>query len=138
MARELGIAAPFAVQAVVRMIAAALTLAACRLALKRRGYEQGSLMFLAFNAFYLLLFNPRTENCTYVVAGLPMAVFAARALLWYHQRAIAGLLIVLMPVMGASYEITRGSNQWICPGVCLVFLMYVIFLLLENTQAPQK
>lgn len=137
-ARELGIAAPFAVQAVVCMIAAALTLAACRLALKRRGNEQGSLMFLAFNAFYLLLFNPRTENCTYVVAGLPMAVFAARALLWYHQRAIAWLLIVLMPVMGASYEITRGSNQWICPGVCLVFLMYVIFLLLENTQAPQK
>ncbi len=135
MAWDLGITVPFAVQTVVRMIAAALTLAACWLALKRRGNEQGSLIFLAFNAFYLMLFNPRTENCTYVVAGLPMAVFAARALLWYHQRAIAWLLIALMPVMGASYEITRGSNHWICPGVCLVFLMYVIYLLSEKTQA---
>ena len=138
MARALGITAPFAVQAVVRMIAAALTLAVCLLALKRRGNEQGSFMFLAFNAFYLLLFNPRTENGTYVVAGLPMAVLAARALFWYHQRAIAWLLIALMPVMGASYEITRGPNHWICPGVCLVFLMYVIFILLENTQASPK
>ena len=40
MARALGITAPFAVQAVVRMIAAALTLAVCLLALKRRGNEQ--------------------------------------------------------------------------------------------------
>ncbi len=135
MARALGITAPFAVQAVIRMIAAALTLAACRLALKRRGNEQGSLMFFTFNTCYLLLFNPRTENGTYVVAALPMAVFAARALLWDHRRAIAWLLIVLIPVMGASYEITRGSNHWLCPGVCLLFLMYVIFLLLENTQA---
>jgi len=85
-----------------------------------------------------LLFNPRTENGTYVVAGLPMAVLAARALFWYHQRAVAWLLIALMPVMGASYEITRGSNHWLCPGVCLVFLIYVIFLPLMNTQAPSK
>jgi hypothetical protein len=67
-----------------------------------------------------------------------MAVLAARALFWYHQRAVAWLLIALMPVMGASYEITHGPNHWICPGVCLVFLMYVIFLLLENAQASPK
>ena len=136
MARPLGITAPFAVQAVVRMIAAALTLAFCWLGLKRRGNEHGSLMFFTFNACYLLLFNPRTENMTYVVAGLPMAVFAARALLWDQRRAIAWLLIVLILVMSASYEITRGNNNWVCPGVCLVFLMYVIFLLLVNIQAP--
>jgi hypothetical protein len=138
MARALGIIAPFYVQAVVRVIAAALTLAFCWLGLKRRGNEHGSIMFLAFNACYLLLFNPRTENCSYVVAGLPMAVFAARALLWDHRRAIAWLLIALILAMSASYEITRGSNLWLCPGVCLVFLMYVILLLRVNIQAPSK
>ena len=126
MARALGITAPFAVQAVVRMIAAALTLALCWLVLKRRGNEHGSLMFFTFNTCYLLLFNPRTENDTYVLAGLPMAVFAARALLWDQRRATAWLLIALIVVMSASYEITRGSNYWICPGVCLVFLTYVL------------
>ncbi len=138
MARALGVIAPFYVQAVVRAIAAALTLAFCWLGLKRRGNEHGSIMFLAFNACYLLLFNPRTENCSYMVAGLPMAVFAARALLWDHRRAIAWLLIALILAMSASYEITRGSNLWLCPGVCLVFLMYVIFLLRVNIQAPSK
>lgn len=134
----MGINVPNAVRTVVRAAAAAVTLGLCGLALKRWGHVRGTVLFLSFNICYLMLFNPRTENNTYVIAGLPMALFASWAFLCDGWRAVGGLLAALILVMSASYEITRGVNHWVSPSACLVFLVYLIYLLLADLRPASK
>lgn len=128
----MGINVPTAVRTVLRLAAAALTLVLCRFALKHRGHARGAVFFYTFNVCYLMLFNPRTENNTYVIAGVPMALFASRAILCDGWKGIGLILAALAPIMSASYEITRGVNHWVCPSICLVFFLYSIWLCLAD------
>jgi alpha-1,2-mannosyltransferase len=120
------------VQLAVRGGAALLTLLLCRLGLKRWGHEGGTILLLSFSACYMLLFNPRTENNTYALLGLPLAFFAASALLVNRWFLITGFLVALTVFMSASHEITRGHNYWLSPTSCLLFLLYLTALLARS------
>ena len=132
--RSLGVRVPFTLQTVMRASAALLTLAVSWLGLRRWGHEWGTLLLLSFSACYILLFNPRTENNTYVLLAIPMALFATRAFLVERWFLVGSILTALTICMSASYEITRGHNFWLSPASCLVFLAYVISLLIINRK----
>lgn len=121
----LGVAVPVEIQTIVRGLAAVAVLALCFAALKRWGRERGTVFVLGFAACYTLLFNPRTENNTYVLSAIPVALFAALEFVIGRRRVIGGLLVLLIALMAGSYEITRGHNYWLCPGACLVFFAYL-------------
>lgn len=129
-----GINVPTAVRTVFRLVAAAATFGLCRLALNRWGHIQGTVLFFSFNVCYLMLFNPRTENNTYVIAGMPMALFAAWALLCDRWRVAGAVLAALVLIMSATHEITRGVNHWVSPTACLLFSAYLIFLLVADVR----
>jgi len=130
----LGIDTTFSVQMGVRIAAGVGALALCLLGLRRWGHLHGTLLFFGITASYTLLFNPRTENNTYIVAAVPMALYAAWALLRDRWRPAGWTLVAAILVMSASYEITRGNNHWVCPAMCLFFMVYLIGLLITNKR----
>ena len=87
--QSLGIETPYAVQAAIRGLAAMLTLGLCRLGVRLWGNVRGEVLLLAMASCYLMLFNPRTENTSYVLLGPSLAVFAAWAFLVDRRSAIA-------------------------------------------------
>jgi hypothetical protein len=133
-----GINIPTAIRTAVRIAAAVGALFLCRLALNRWGHIRGTLFFFGFNVCYLMLFNPRTENNTYVIAGMAMALFAAWALLYDRQHAVGGILVAMILATSASYEITRGINHWVCPGLCLIFSAYLTGMLLLDRPPAEN
>src|SRR3989304_8373190 len=88
IAQSLGIETPYAVQAAIRGLAAMLTLGLCRLGVRLWGNVRGEVLLLAMASCYLMLFNPRTENTSYVLLGPSLAVFAAWAFLVDRRSAI--------------------------------------------------
>lgn len=132
IARSIGYFIPPPIQHAIRVLAAGVILGLSWLGLRRWGHERGTLLFFSFTACFVLLFNPRTENCSYVLAGVPMALFASWAFLYEGRRVTGALIAAASVIMAATYEITRGYNDWISPSVCLGFLLYLIWLLLAT------
>jgi hypothetical protein len=135
LAHSLGIKVSHEVRTLSRVAAAGLTLVLCWFGLRRCDHPGGAILLYSFSACFLMLFNPRTENTTYVVLGVPMALFAAKEFLAEHKVLNGAAIALLILAMSASYGITRGSNHWITPGTCLVFFSYITYLLLSNRQS---
>lgn len=134
--RSLGLHVPVPWQTVLRGAAALLTLAMCWVGLRRWGHQAGSLLLLTYTAGYILLFNPRTENNTYVLLAIPLGFFAAHAFLVARRLPLGALLAALTVFMSASYELTRGHNYWLNPVSCLLFLACVTFLMSRKPATP--
>jgi hypothetical protein len=81
-----------------------------------------------------MLFNPRTENTSYVLLGPSLAVFAAWAFLVDRRSAIGWMLLGIIVGVTGSYEITRGPNYWLSPSLCLIFAGYLTYLVLAGRQ----
>jgi len=127
----LGIHLGFTIQATIRVAAGIAALALCWIGLRRWDHARGTLLFFALTACFTLLFNPRTENNTYVVAGVPMALFASRAFLCDSRPVTGGLLAAGIVSITANYQIA-GTNHWLCPAVCLLFFFYLVYFLLAE------
>ena len=132
--QSLGIETPYAVQAAIRGLAAMLTLGLCRLGVRLWGNVRGEVLLLAMASCYLMLFNPRTENTSYVLLGPSLAVFAAWAFLVDRRSAIGWMLLGIIVGVTGSYEITRGHNYWLSPSLCLIFAGYLTYLVLAGRQ----
>jgi hypothetical protein len=81
-----------------------------------------------------MLFNPRTENNSYVILSPSVAVFAAWAFFVDRWKLVGWVLVAIVAGISGSYEITRGPNYWLSPSLCLIFLAYVTYLLLARRQ----
>ena len=132
--QSLGIDTPYAVQTTIRALAAVLTLGLCLLGVRPRRDVRGAVLLLAMASCYLMLFNPRTENNSYVLLGSSLAVFAAWAFLVDRRRAVGYALAAIVVGISASYEITRGSNYWLSPSLCLIFAGYLTYLVLAGRR----
>ena len=133
MMQACGIHVALSVQSIVRAGAAVLTLALGWLGLKRWGQIRGAVLLFTLTAVYLMLFNPRTENNTYVFLGPALAVFSAWEFL-VDRRMVMGVVLVLMVLLiSASYEIASririGPTVWLSPMTCVLFLGYVLLRL---------
>ena len=117
---------------VVRVCAAAATLILCWLASRRFAEPARAMFLLTFGAIYLVLFNPRTEGLSYVILGVPVALWAARELLdarWPRDwRVASGVFLVAFCLsMQFSTQITGGEkNYWVRPLGAALFAALVI------------
>jgi len=136
--QSLGIETPYAVQAAIRGLAAMLTLGLCRLGVRLWGNVRGEVLLLAMASCYLMLFNPRTENNSYVLLGSSLAVFAAWAFLVDRRSAVGWMLLGIIVGVTGSYEITRGPNYWLSPSLCLIFAGYLTYLVLAGRQPKRE
>jgi hypothetical protein len=132
--QSLGINPPYPVEAVIRALAAGLTLGLAWLGVRAWGDVRGAVLVLALASCYLMLFNPRTELNSYAILGPSVAVFAAWALLVDRWKAIGWMLVAIVIGISASYEIA-GRNYWLSPSLCLIFAGYLTYLVLADRQA---
>ncbi len=80
---------------------------------------------------YLLLFNPRTENNSYVMLSPAIAVFFVRAWFVEHRAAKAGWLCAAAVAIFAGHDfcavVTPQSEVvWVCPLVGVAFVAALI------------
>src|SRR5574337_895409 len=132
--QSLGIDTPYPVQAIIRALAAGLTLRLTWLGVRGWGDVRGAVLLLAMASCYLVLFNPRTELNSYAILGPSLAVFAAWAFLVDRWKAIGWMLVVIVVGISASYEIVGGRNYWLSPSLCLIFSGYLTYLVLADRQ----
>jgi peptidoglycan/xylan/chitin deacetylase (PgdA/CDA1 family) len=148
---SVGLEVPFRVQTALRVVAALATLGLCARVVRRWDTVHAAAGVLALAAGYLMLFNPRTEGGSYVVAAVPLSAFAAWAFL-VDGAAVAGWTLTALSVgWVASYDISRGLwlavrrahgifggvppaerafdyRYWLAPALAVVFVVYVTHL----------
>lgn len=125
-----GLDVPQRVQMVVRVIAAALTLAACWLAGRRNSPSQAGVLLFTYAMCYLMLFNPRTENNTYSALAPAIGVCFAQAVLVRRNRIEAAFLFLVAAAIVGTYEIGRLFSPperaiWLSPLACSCFTVWL-------------
>jgi hypothetical protein len=112
----------------LRAIAAAGTLGLAWLALRRYGPARGGFVCMLLAAWYLLLFNPRTETNTYVLLAPFVGILVASAALDSKTPArflglAAFALILCCENWGPLHKLT---NLWLKAAATLVFGGFLI------------
>lgn len=137
--RTIGVNLPQMARTVMQLIAAALTLWVCRLGLKRGGRLQGTWLLGAWAAWYLVLFNPRTETNSYVL----LAPFVAVAVLltWMGGARKAewlGLLVLGLALGCDNYgrSFHNLTTIWLKPLTALVFGGWLLWRLRSLPMRP--
>lgn len=106
-------------QTLIRAGAAALTFAACLLAVwKTPDALRRALTVLFFSAIYLMLFNPRTETNSYIILGIFIALLGAyEGLINRRPLPAAAWLAVALLLGTENYGdwIYRPTNLWLKP-----------------------
>jgi alpha-1,2-mannosyltransferase len=126
---------PRAVEVVVQASAGLATAGLCRLAVRRWDPVPAALFFLAISGSYVLLFNPRTETNGYVLVGTAVAFLAAVALM-VEDRRVEGIVLVLIQMgLALGWNFTRGQNQPLSAGLCVLFVGLIVHRLLAD-QPP--
>jgi hypothetical protein len=123
--KTLGVDIPEGARTVIRLAAAAVTLAAGWWICRRQPRAQAGLLVFTLAAAYLMLFNPRTERNTYCLLAPSLALFTAQAVI-DQQRARAALYLGLIGLFLVSHPLgnllTGGPTVWIKPLLCAIFL----------------
>lgn len=117
---------PESVLTIVRAIAAVLTLGLCWMASRRFGDVGRAVILYTLGAIYLTLFNPRTEGLSYIILGVPAAMWAVREL--HHRRwATAAFFIVFaLSTQFSTQFALNHKNYWVRPLGAAVFAALVI------------
>jgi hypothetical protein len=130
LAWTLGWHMPHSILMVLRVFAALGTLWACVLARRRFLEPHASELVAAFAVAYLMLFNPRTQANSYVMAAPFAALFAAR------YRSIAMLAIVIS--WSTHPRVLRFTEYWLKPLACVCFCVLLIKEVLQEDVRPSR
>ena len=133
----LGWIIPQSLLAMMQVVAAIGTVGLCLLAKRRWNEPQRSVFLAALSACYLMLFNPRTEENSYVILagilGIPAAV-----LYLDQRRLIGGSMLVGIGIWfscdGWAYHLT---DPWLKPLACVVATILLIRELLRRDSPGQ-
>jgi len=112
-----------------RLAGAVATLGLCTIGVARFGWRgQGAWLLLAWPTCYLLLFNPRTEEGSYLNLALLGGLYAA--LVWQSEgrRRLAWALGVLCLGLGTQLYgdwLYRPTDLWLKPLLCVVFMGFL-------------
>jgi alpha-1,2-mannosyltransferase len=135
LTRLFGLHVPRVVQVVVQATAGLAIVGLCRLAVRRWDPVPAALFLLAASGSYVLLFNPRTETNGYVLVGTVVAFLAAVALM-IEGRRVEGIVLVLIQMgLALGWNVTRGQNQPLSAGLCVLFIGLIVHRLLAD-QPP--
>jgi alpha-1,2-mannosyltransferase len=126
-----GINSPPHWQTVIRIVAAIATMALCREARRRFESSRALIDVYALATAYLLLFNPRTENNSYLLLSPVLGVLWVRAQFVEGQKARAALLCAAAVAIFAGHELCglltpQAGFVWICPLVCALFALDLV------------
>lgn len=122
---KLGLVLPTAALTAIRAIAALLTLWVAWLATRRQDRRFAALDLFALSVCYLMLMNPRTEENTYIMFSVVLALFAA-IFRWSAIGPWRNWLLIAFAVLLGCHNygnwIFRPTEFWLKPLVCLAFL----------------
>jgi len=133
-----GYDAPALLKTMVRLLFALIYFGLAALAVRRLSRSEAAWTVGALSADYLMLFNPRTETCSYVFLG----PFVASLALFYTPQqgrkwlsyalgfAALGLACDAFPKLGA-FSIHDMTDRWFKPLIALVFLPILIRFIFE-------
>jgi hypothetical protein len=111
---------------IVRAIAALLTLALCFFASRRFGTVARAVILYTLGAIYLTLFNPRTEGLSYIILGLPGAIWAVRELRDRRWWTAAFFVFFTLSTQFSTQIALNHKNYWVRPLGAAVFAALVI------------
>ena len=136
---QLGYNAPDEAKTVVRILFALIYFGLGAMAVRRLSRVEAAWVVGALSADYLMLFNPRTETCSYVFLG----PFVASAAVWclgqptrrrlgcFLVFAAIGLACDAFPKIGA-FSIHDMTDRWFKPLMALLFLPVVVGFIFES------
>jgi alpha-1,2-mannosyltransferase len=111
---------PQSMLAAVQVVMAAGTLAICLKAAQRWDGANRALVLTTMSAFYLMLFNPRTESNSYIIMTPILTIPAAALWLdWGRPQAAWAMwaIAICMSCDGWEYHLT---HPWLKPAICLL------------------
>jgi hypothetical protein len=129
-----GLVLPALALTILRVASALATLLLGLLARRRQDSAQAAFSLFALSTSYLMLMSPRTEENTYIMLAVPMALFAM-LLLWPEgpidgSRTCRGWMIVALCIALGAHAygnwIFRPTKLWLKPLICIVFLTTLI------------
>jgi alpha-1,2-mannosyltransferase len=127
----------------LRLVAALLTLSVAWAAVRRLDHRTGTLVTLMLSAWYLALFNPRTEEGSYLsIAVLTMlAALAERRRSRAWSNPVSVMLGVAVLGLGAHFYgdwIYRPTQMWLKQAVTLTLFVYLVWVVFagRNLAAP--
>ena len=128
--KMLGLDAPPALRTAVRLVAAVFTLSVCWIAMRRFPPRQAAVYLFSFAVAYAMLFNPRTENNTYIALAAAIGLFFAQACLAGHRRTAACLAALAIGIVSSrmvgGWFGTRFQAVWLAPIMGVCFLGYLV------------
>lgn len=140
-----GYDAPILLKTIVRVLFAMIYLGLGWVAIRRINCIEAAWAVGALSANYLMLFNPRTETCSYVFLG----AFIASATIYYAQQrshkwlsyglgfAALGLACDAFPKIG-DFSIHDMTDRWFKPLLALLFLPVLIQFILEKRKTSSS
>lgn len=136
--KMLGLDAPPAVRTATRLIAAVMTLALCWIAQRRFSAEQAAATIFSFAVAYVMLFNPRTENSTYVAMATSIGLFFALACLDNRRRTAGWLAAVAIGIVSSrmvgGWFGTPFQAVWLAPIMGVGFLGFLVYCTLAGRE----
>ena len=132
----------YELKTVVRVIFALVYFGLAWLAARRLGRVEAAWVIGALSADYLMLFNPRTETCSYVFLGpwvaslalLYAQQFRAKWLVWGLAFASLCLACDGFPKIG-HFSIHDMTDRWLKPLIALLFLPVLIQFIFEQRKS---
>jgi len=107
----------------IRVLAAAATLGLAWLAIRRYDSARGAFVCLMLSAWYLLLFNPRTETNSYVLLAPFVGILVASAI--RNPQHVGRLVALVAYAAILSCEnwgpLHKLTNLWLKAAASLVF-----------------
>ena len=137
---HIGLNAPQALKTLARGLFALLYLGLGVAAVRRLGIAASAWAAGALAADYLMLFNPRTETCSYVFLGPFVAslalYYAAQGRAWLARGlgfAALGLACDAFPRLG-SFSVHDLTDRWFKPLLALLFLPALIWFIYQSRR----
>ena len=109
-------------------------------AVRRLGRTGAAWSIGALSAVYLVLFNPRTETCSYVILG----PFTASLALWYLQRGGPRWLVWALGAASLGFAcdaipyLHEMTDRWLKPLLALLFLPVLLNFIFQGRTGPGR
>ena len=136
-----GVDVPQAAKTVARVVFALGYLGLGAMAVRRLAIAESAWAVGALAADYLMLFNPRTETCSYVFLGPFVASLAlyhgAQGRRWLARGlgfAALGLACDAFPRLG-SFSVHDMTDRWFKPLIAVAFLAALVAFILQARRA---
>jgi hypothetical protein len=143
---HLGLYPPYGLKMAARVLAALAYLGLGFAAVRRLDRAGAAFTLGALSTDYLMLFNPRTETCSYVFLG-PFVAALAIFYAWQPGRkwlgGVLGVAAVLLasdavPKINGVLDFNTLTDRWLKPLIALLFLPVLVRFIFERRSPADR